>query len=29
MYLRTKNFRKKLELKDNSESKNLSMRMIP
>ena len=29
MYLRTKNFRKKLELEDNSESKNLSMRMIP
>ena len=29
MHLRTKNFRKKLELKNNSESKNLSMRMIP
>ena len=29
MYLRTKNFRKKLELKDNSKFKNLNMRMIP
>jgi hypothetical protein len=29
MYLRTKSFEKKLELKDNSKSKNLSIRMIP